>query len=362
MTEQNQRFPRAVFSIAIATFLALAGVAPYGSTGYAQRRTTRRTTTKAPANPASIYDRGYLKGYSAGFDQGLADWSRSASRDYQNSEAYQQRDRSYDQTLASSEEYTQGFQLGFELGYTDGYYGRAKNVKVPGNAATLAKAAALADAERARAQQPQPPPDAQPDRPRGPDDDRDGPRRDRRARSSAPVNVPQDTELRLKLASPINTKTNRKGDTFTATVVSPAEYEGSTVTGHIANLTRSGRVSGKTELSLAFDSITLPDGRQGPLDADLEKILESEQVKKVDEEGRVESGSRTRDSEVRGGVGAAAGAIIGGIAGGGKGALIGLILGGAAGVGTVYVEGNKDLILDPGTEMLIKTAGRARAR
>jgi len=168
--------------------------------------------------------------------------------------------------------------------------------------------------------------------------------------------------MRLKLASPINTKTNRKGDTFTATVVSPAEYEGSTVTGHISNLNRSGRVSGKTELSLAFDSITRPDGRQGPLDADLVKILESEQVKKVDEEGRVESGSRTKDSEVRGGVGAAAGAIIGGIAGGGKGALIGLILGGAAGVGTVYVEGNKDLILDPGTEMLIKTAGRGRAR
>jgi hypothetical protein len=364
MKEQNQRFPRAVFSVAIATLLALAGVAPYGSTAYAQRRTTTRrtTTTKAPAKTASIYDRGYLKGYNAGFDQGQADWSRSAPRDYQSSEAYQQRDRSYDQTLASSEEYTQGFQLGFELGHTDGYYGRPKNLKVPGNAATLAKAAALADAERARAQQPQPPPDAQPDRPRGRDDDQGGQRRDRRARSSAPVNVPQDTELRLKLASPINTKTNRKGDTFTATVVSPAEYEGSTVTGHIANLTRSGRVSGKTELSLAFDSITLPDGRQGPLDADLEKILESEQVKKVDEEGRVESGSRTRDSEVRGGIGAAAGAIIGGIAGGGKGALIGLILGGAAGVGTVYVEGNKDLILDPGTEMLIKTAGRGRAR
>jgi hypothetical protein len=59
---------------------------------------------------------------------------------------------------------------------------------------------------------------------------------------------------------------------------------------------------------------------------------------------------------VRGGVGAAVGAIIGGIVGGGKGALIGLIVGGAAGVGTVYVDGNKDLILEPGTEMIIRIA------
>ena len=78
----------------------------------------------------------------------------------------------------------------------------------------------------------------------------------------------------------------------------------------------------------------------------------------MDEEGRIESGSRTRDSEVRGGVGAAAGAVIGGIAGGGKGALVGLILGGAAGVGTVYVEGNNDLILDRGVEMVIRTTGQ----
>ena len=79
-------------------------------------------------------------------------------------------------------------------------------------------------------------------------------------------------------------------------------------------------------------------------------------LERVDEEGRIETGSRTRDSQVRGGIGAAAGAILGGIVGGGKGALIGLILGGAAGVGTVYVDGNKNLILDAGTEMVIRVA------
>ncbi|HJQ27195.1 MAG TPA: hypothetical protein VKA60_25125 [Blastocatellia bacterium] len=155
--------------------------------------------------------------------------------------------------------------------------------------------------------------------------------------------------MRLRLTSPLNTKINRLGDRFTAAITSPASYLGATIEGHIASLNRSGRVAGKTELALAFDSITLADGEQGPLNAALERILISNQVKKVGEEGRVESG--TRDSEVRGGV-------VGGIAGGTKGVAISPLPGGAAGGGTLYVEGNNDLILDNGTEMVIRTAGR----
>jgi hypothetical protein len=159
------------------------------------------------------------------------------------------------------------------------------------------------------------------------------------------------------LDSPISTKISKVGDRFTATVTSPANYEGATVEGHIATLNKSGRVTGRTEMGLAFDSITLRDGRSAPLKAELERVIESETVRKVDEEGNVQTGSRSKDSQVRGGAGAVAGAIIGGILGGGKGAVVGAVLGGAAGVGTVYVEGNKDLELDPGTEMIIRTEG-----
>src|SRR5262249_48169194 len=175
-------------------------------------------------------------------------------------------------------------------------------------------------------------------------------------------NVPADTELRLKLNSAIDTRTTRRGDRFTAVVVSPSDYEGATIEGHIASVQRSGRVSGKTELSLAFDNMVFQDGTRRPIDATLQRIIKTEAVKKVDEEGNIESQSRTTESEKRGAIGAAAGAIIGGIAGGGKGALIGILLGGAAGVGTVYVEGNNDLILDTGAEMIIRTAGRSAPR
>lgn len=332
----------------------------------AQKKASRAPVKKAQPQP--VYGQGYQKGYGDGFKQGQADWSKGVPRDFQRSDAYQRKDQTFAPQLATSEEYRQGYDLGFELGYADAYYGRARNAVVPANAAVLAKAAALADAQRAqeqadaqRAQQA----DAQRAR------DEQGARdtsRDNRPRTEqgrqpdrdrVSLNVPGDLDMKLRLTSKIDTKTNRVGDIFTAVVVEPSEYEGATVVGHISKLNRSGRISGKTELSFEFDAITLADGRQAPFAADLQRVYESENVKQVDEEGNVETSSRTKDSQVRGGVGAAAGAIIGGIAGGGKGAVLGAIIGGAAGVGTVAIEGNKDLILDNGTEMLVKTA-RAR--
>lgn len=342
-SEGSMRFAgklRRFVPTALAVILVIVGFAP-ASGAYGQKK--KAPVRRAPVlkQPATPYAQGYQKGYADGFAQGETDWSNNARADFRRSDKWQQHD------AGSSDEYRMGYELGFELSYADGYYGRARNAEVPRNAEVIAKAAGLSDQQRAGRDRP--------DRDR-PDNDR-GQRDQNRPRPSAPLTVPNGTELRIRLSTPVSTKTGRVGDTFKATVVSPSTYESATVEGHIATLNKSGRVSGKTEMGLAFDTLTLSDGRQTRIDADLVKVYESENVKKVDEEGRVESGSRTRDSQVRGGVGAAAGAIIGGIVGGGKGAVIGLILGGAAGVGSVYVEGNKDLILEPGTEMVIRTVG-----
>jgi hypothetical protein len=332
--------------------MVTAGLAPAATS--AQKRTSqpaKRATQKQPLTP---FNQGYQKGYADGFAQGETDWSNSAPHDFRRSDRWQQRNSN------TSEEYRQGYDLGFELSYSDGYYGRARNVTVPRNAAVLARAAALAD-QRQTTREPARPEPSDRERAQGDPGQRDPGQRDNdRQRMAGPLNVPNGTELRIRLSTPISTKTGRVGDTFKATVVSPSSYESFTVDGHIATLNKSGRVSGKTEVGLAFDTLTASDGRQRRIDADLVKVYESENVKKVDEEGHVESGSRTKDSEVRGGIGAAAGAILGGIIGGGKGAVIGLILGGAAGVGSVYVEGDKDLILDPGTEMVIRTVSKER--
>ncbi|HWP42671.1 MAG TPA: hypothetical protein VNO14_05510 [Blastocatellia bacterium] len=308
-------------------------------TAHAQRRVSTRQQPRATT--LSVYGRGYQKGYGEGFTQGQRDWNQNARFDIYESEAYQQRESVYDARYASSDEYREGFRLGFELGYSDGYYGRARNASVPANAELLYRATVIANSRR------DPDPVAQADAPPQPDQTR--------PRTSGSVSVPIDTEMRIQLTSPIDTMNNRPGDRFTAIVLMPAAYEGATIEGHIARLEKSGKVTGRTELSLAFDRITLKDGRQGPFSAQLERVIESETVKEVDQEGNVRSGSRSKDSQVRGGAGAAAGAILGGILGGVKGAVLGAVIGGAAGVGTVYIEGNKNLVLDPGTEMVIRT-------
>ena len=342
---------RGALAASLALTLISVWIASAPTFAYSGQRSRRVT-----ARPRAPYAQGYQKGYGSGYLAGLADWKKGAPRDFQHSATFQQGDQQTGQTASAPGKYLDGYNLGFELGYTDGYYGRARNASLPPNAeqerANLARAASIQQSN----------PGAGPvDEPQGRNDA--GGRQRRADEPPAPsYSVPGDAELRLKLNSAIDTRTARRGDRFTAIVVSPSDYDGSTITGHIANVQRSSRVSGKTELSLAFDTITFPDGTRRPIDAQLQRVIRTEAVKKVDEEGNIETQSRTTESEKRGAIGAAAGAIIGGIAGGGKGALIGILLGGAAGVGTVYVEGNNDLILDTGAELVIRTAPRPGAR
>jgi hypothetical protein len=180
----------------------------------------------------------------------------------------------------------------------------------------------------------------------------------RRSTGTNPAIVPVGTNLRARLETDLSSKDSRVGDRFTATVVNPTRFEGARITGHISSLKQSGRVQGRTAMVLAFDSIELPEGRRATLRGQVVRIYDSNSASKVDEEGRVESGSRGKQTLKRSGIGAAAGAIIGGIAGGGKGAAIGLILGGAAGAGSIAIEGGKELKLESGTEMLIRVTRR----
>lgn len=181
-------------------------------------------------------------------------------------------------------------------------------------------------------------------------------KRTRRPATAAPV--PAGTQLRVRLNDTISSKESRAGDRFTATVVNPTRYEEAKVTGHIRSIRKSGRVKGRTTMSLAFDSIRLSDGRSGILRAEVLRVYDSDSAKEVDEEGRVQSGSRGKQTLKRSGIGAVAGAVIGGIAGGGKGAAIGIIAGGAAGAGSVAVQGSKELKIERGTEILIRVNRR----
>lgn len=170
-------------------------------------------------------------------------------------------------------------------------------------------------------------------------------------RRVAPL-VPVGTDLKVRINDTLSSKDSRVGDRFTATVIDPSRFDEARLTGHISSIQKSGKVKGRTSMNLAFDSIELRDGRRGVLHGYVTRVY-GDDSGRADNEGSVESSSRTNQTVKRAGIGAGVGAIIGGIAGGGKGAAIGLIIGGAGGAGSLAVKGSKELKIESGTEMLV---------
>jgi hypothetical protein len=170
--------------------------------------------------------------------------------------------------------------------------------------------------------------------------------------------VPNGTQLVAELNSNLSTETAREGDRFTMRVRSPGEYAGAVIEGHVSNVNRSGRVTGRSEFTLNFDSIRLPNGRTHSFAGILESVrTPGGEIVRVDNEGAVRDSNQTDRTITRTAIGTAVGAIIGAIAGGGKGAAIGAAIGAGAGAGSVYVQGREDLELVTGTEVVVRATG-----
>jgi hypothetical protein len=156
----------------------------------------------------------------------------------------------------------------------------------------------------------------------------------------------------------ISTQTAREGDRFTMTVRQPTQYEGAVIEGHVSNIQRSGRLTGRSQMTLNFDTIRLRDGGSYRFAGILESVRTNQgDTVRVDNEGAVRDTSQTTKTEQRAAIGTAVGAIIGAIAGGGKGAAIGAIVGAGGGAGSVYVQGRDDLDLGVGTELTVRASG-----
>ncbi|HEV2761369.1 MAG TPA: YMGG-like glycine zipper-containing protein, partial [Pyrinomonadaceae bacterium] len=158
------------------------------------------------------------------------------------------------------------------------------------------------------------------------------------------------------LNNDLRTDTAQDGDRFTLTVRSPMQYEGATIEGVVRGVERGGRVSGRAGVTLDFDTIRMRDGRSYRFAGFVTEARVNGETVRVDNEGSVESGSRTNQTAQRAAIGTAVGAIIGAIAGGGKGAAIGAIVGAGAGAGSVYVQGKEDLNLVTGSELTIRAS------
>ncbi|MGB8656325.1 MAG: hypothetical protein WCE90_00900 [Candidatus Zixiibacteriota bacterium] len=150
------------------------------------------------------------------------------------------------------------------------------------------------------------------------------------------LTVPNSTPLVVTLADTVQTNKNQIGDRFTGRVAMPVEAAGKTVIPQgakvnlvITKLVKGGTLKTPPEIGFTVENITLSDGKSYNV-----------ATNQIYRKGRSHT---DREVGMIGG-GAAAGAIIGAIAGKGKGAAIGA----AAGTGAAALTGRENLKYVPG--------------
>lgn len=294
---------------------------------------------------STALERGYRTGYSDGYNAGYRDVVDHAQRDYQSKDEYQRADRTYNQAWGTLEDYKDGYQQGFEAGYGTGYDRGNFNSSIP---AGLSRRGTVDST----------PADASDNTQSAPGTSNPAP-----VNNSGPVFIPRDSVLVIELQSSVSTDVSQQGDPFQARVVSPTEFAGATIQGRVARVKRAGRVKGSSQLQLAFDSIRMDDGRTSPLNATVIEIVDMgnrDDSGTVDSEGGVKGRDNTKDSVTRVGASAGVGAIIGAILGGGHGAAIGAAIGGSVGTAGVLTSRGKELRLERGQQLKIRTANETR--
>jgi hypothetical protein len=150
------------------------------------------------------------------------------------------------------------------------------------------------------------------------------------------INIPAGSAIRVRLDQTIDSKRNRPGNRFTATLYGPILIDGREVipnatrfSGHVTDAKSSGHFKGRAVIGLTLDSFTI-DGEEYRIDTAVDR--------------RVSGNHKRRNFAFIGG-GAASGAAIGALAGGGAGAAIGAGAGAGVGATTAFFTGKKNVAI-----------------
>jgi type IV secretion system protein VirB10 len=188
---------------------------------------------------------------------------------------------------------------------------------------------------------------------------------------AAPAAIPKPdyvidpgTKIPLSLINSVSTKNSTEGDRVYLETVFPVVLRGkmvipvgSYVAGTVTKVTRPGRVKGRGEFYIRFDSLTLPNGVTrdfrasiGSLDGRASEDLDRKEGS-IKSEGNKSGDVRTIAETAASG--ASIGAVAGGVAAGrpGMGAGIGAAAGATAGLIGVLVTRGPDAVLARGTTM-----------
>ena len=177
------------------------------------------------------------------------------------------------------------------------------------------------------------------------------------------VVVPAGTKLPVVLKHAINTKSAQPGDTIYCETNFPVVQDnrilipaGTYVQGSITSVKRPGRVKGRAEVLMHFNTLIYPNGYTVSIPGALDQVPGADSTHVKDKEGTVqENSSKGKDVGTIAESGAT-GALIGAAAAGGKGAGIGAAVGGLTGLAITMLTRGNDVRLEQGTtvEMVLQ--------
>jgi hypothetical protein len=169
--------------------------------------------------------------------------------------------------------------------------------------------------------------------------------------------IPKGAHALLKLINSVSTRTAREGDYVYLRTAMPIVADGavvvpvdSYVTGVVTHSKRSGRVTGRAELGIRIETLTLASGKVVKMTPTMSSVdSEGTDQKVVGKENEIkQGGTKGKDAETiatRSGAGAA----IGGLADRSwKGAGIGAGVGGGVGLATVLLTRGREVDLHQG--------------
>lgn len=160
------------------------------------------------------------------------------------------------------------------------------------------------------------------------------------------ITVPAGTTISAVLETGVASNTSSVEDSVRASVASAVVVDGLTaipanaaLSGSVTEAVRSAKVKGRARVAFRFTGVELAGG-EGARIQTATIAREAEATKKQDAK--------------KIGIGAAAGAVIGGIAGGGDGAAAGAAIGGGAGTVGVLATRGKEISVPAGTRLQVK--------
>jgi len=179
------------------------------------------------------------------------------------------------------------------------------------------------------------------------------------AAAAVGAEIPKGAHVLLRMMNSINTRTAQEGDYVYLSTATPISSSGSIVApvgsyvqGVVTQAKRSGRVSGRAELAIRLETITLQSGQVFKFSPHLTEVDSGESGQKVKNGETIEQGpSRGQDAKQIA-ILAGSGAGIGGIADRSwRGAGIGAGVGTGVGLATVMLSRGKEVNLRQGTTL-----------